>query len=52
LPKEAIHDPSSYYQKRNEWRKEKKILTVNMELVKCLGVQLLLAQVVAATSMY
>jgi hypothetical protein len=32
-----------------------KNLTVNMELVKCLGVQLLLAQVVvvvAATSMY
>jgi hypothetical protein len=36
--------------------KGKKILTVNLELVKCLGVQLLLlAQVVvlvAATSMY
>jgi hypothetical protein len=35
--------------------KWKKILTVNMELVKCLGVQPLLAQVVvvvAATSMY
>jgi hypothetical protein len=35
--------------------KGEKILTVNLELVKCLGVQLLLAQVVvlvAATSMY
>jgi hypothetical protein len=35
--------------------KGKKNLTVNLELVKCLGVQLLLAQVVvvvAATSMY
>jgi hypothetical protein len=35
--------------------KGKKILTMNVELVKCLGIQLLLAQVVvvvAATSTY